>query len=347
VVELLCTGSRTEIMRAMEKLPPLVTAYHSYLEQFADRCLEELKLESATLRDDPLPLLRSIGHMARRLQTQPDSQNKQREVLNAATPRAQAEQRAAEQLHGHPLRRLIFGWMLKQTRERVRDRENLRFERTRVFGRVRRIFSELGRRLYALDLLEEPRDIFYLEVEEALGFVTGTATTANLKGLTALRKAEFAGFHTLAPAQTPSNRFETRGIVNQGNTFREQTRRQSAPLNTQETSGAQETAQRKGIGCCPGIVRGPVRVVTDPRTAELHSGEILVARRTDPGWILLFPAAAGVLVEYGSLLSHSAIVAREMGIPTIVGLSNVTGWLHDGDWVELDGSSGIVRKIER
>ena len=104
---------------------------------------------------------------------------------------------------------------------------------------------------------------------------------------------------------------------------------------------------RKGLGCCPGIVRGPVRIVTDPKNAELHSGEILVARRTDPGWILLFPAAAGVLVEHGSLLSHSAIVAREMGIPTIVGLSDVTGWLHDGDWVELDGSSGSVRKIER
>jgi pyruvate,water dikinase len=62
---------------------------------------------------------------------------------------------------------------------------------------------------------------------------------------------------------------------------------------------------------------------------------------------MLFPAAAGVLVERGSLLSHSAIVAREMGIPTIVALSEATSWLRDGDWIEMDGSSGLVRRLNQ
>jgi len=93
------------------------------------------------------------------------------------------------------------------------------------------------------------------------------------------------------------------------------------------------------------VVRGPVRVITDPRNATLKSGDILVAERTDPGWIMLFPSAAGLLVERGSLLSHSAIVAREMGIPAIVSLAGVTRWLKDGDEVELDGSTGIVRRL--
>ena len=88
-----------------------------------------------------------------------------------------------------------------------------------------------------------------------------------------------------------------------------------------------------------------MRVVTDPRNAELKSGSILVAERTDPGWILLFPLAAGLLVEHGSLLSHSAIVAREMGIPAIVSIPGVTRWLSDDDCVELDGAAGIVRRI--
>jgi pyruvate,water dikinase len=104
--------------------------------------------------------------------------------------------------------------------------------------------------------------------------------------------------------------------------------------------------QRKGIGCCPGVARGPVRVITDPRNAKLLNGEILVAERTDPGWVMLFPSASGLLVERGSLLSHSAIVAREMGIPSIVSIAGVTRWLKDGDWVELDGSSGVVRRVE-
>ncbi len=71
-----------------------------------------------------------------------------------------------------------------------------------------------------------------------------------------------------------------------------------------------------------------------------------MAERTDPGWILLFPAAAAILVERGSLLSHSAIVARELGIPAIVSIPEVTSRLTDGEWVEMDGSSGVVRLIE-
>ena len=86
-------------------------------------------------------------------------------------------------------------------------------------------------------------------------------------------------------------------------------------------------------------------MILDPHAAVIESGEILVAPRTDPGWIMLFPAAAGLLVEHGSLLSHSAIVAREMGIPAIVSISGVTRWINTGDWLEMDGSTGVVRKI--
>jgi pyruvate,water dikinase len=93
------------------------------------------------------------------------------------------------------------------------------------------------------------------------------------------------------------------------------------------------------------VVRGVVRVITDPRGAVIRQGEILVAERTDPGWIMLFPACSGVLVERGSLLSHSAIVAREMGIPAVVSISGITSWLKTGDLVEMDGASGIVRKL--
>jgi pyruvate,water dikinase len=109
-----------------------------------------------------------------------------------------------------------------------------------------------------------------------------------------------------------------------------------------ETTGGD---QRQGIGCCPGVVRGRVRVVIDPAHATLQPGDILVAERTDPGWILLFPAAAGLLVEHGSLLSHSAIVARELGLPAIVSLKGVTCWLKDGDEIEFDGSTGLVIKV--
>ncbi len=101
----------------------------------------------------------------------------------------------------------------------------------------------------------------------------------------------------------------------------------------------------RGTGCCPGVVRGSVRVIRDPRGAAIEHGEILVAERTDPGWIMLFPAAAGVLVEHGSLLSHSAIVAREMGIPAVVGVAGITQTLNDGEWVEMNGATGEISRI--
>ena len=77
----------------------------------------------------------------------------------------------------------------------------------------------------------------------------------------------------------------------------------------------------------------------------MEPGEILVARQTDPGWVVLFTGAAGLIVERGSLLSHSAIVARELGIPAVVAVPGVTAWLADGDEVEVDGAHGIVRRI--
>jgi rifampicin phosphotransferase len=329
---LLCDGALPDILAALPSRPDFRAQYESYLEKFGDRCLEELKLESPTLHDNPLLLFRSVGQLAR--------DNDGSSTVAAVAPRAgggtggastEAEAHARKALAWHPLRRPVFHWVLRNARAHVLQRENLRFERTRLFGRVRRIFVEIGRRLHAVTLLDESRDIFYLEVEEILGFIQGTATTVDLKSLTSTRKKEFAAYRQGEP---PDDRFETRGIVYQGNSFRS--------ARPAEESGGDE---RKGIGCCSGIVRGPVRVITDPRNAELKRGSILVAERTDPGWILLFPSAAGLLVERGSLLSHSAIVAREMNIPAIVSIPGVTRWLKDGDWVELDGASGVVRRI--
>jgi pyruvate,water dikinase len=329
LVALLCEASLDSILEGLERAPEFMRLYTDYVEAFGERCPGELKLESPTLHDDPLPLLRSVGQLSRDGRSSGASHRLDIEPV----ARRKAEERMRGILRGRPIRRLLFLWVLRHARARVRDRENLRFERTRVFGRVRRIFVEIGRRFRGLDVLETSRDIFYLEVDEILGYIEGTATSTDLKGLVALRKAEYAGY---ADSKAPPERFETRGMVHQGN-----------PLSA-IGSGPQEPDgnERKGIGCCPGLARGPVRIITDPRNARLVNGEILVSERTDPGWVMLFPSASGLLVERGSLLSHSAIVAREMGIPSIVSIAGVTGWLRDGDWVELDGSSGIVRRLK-
>ena len=316
-------GTWREVQEALRSRPELEQSLQEYLARFGDRCMEELKLESVTLHDDPLPLVRSVASLARHARGKRDATEK--------TPSVLAEARVRAALRGRPLRGAVYGWVLRNTRRLVTNRENLRFERTRVFGRVRMIFLELGRRLYALGKLASARDVFYLEVEEALGFVEGTGTCGDLAGLVAVRKAEYERHRAAVP---PPDRFETRGVVQQGQTWGV----------SASVSGLAGDTQR-GTGACPGVVSGRVRVVSDLKTAQLQQGEILVAGRTDPGWIMLFPLAAGLLVERGSLLSHSAIVAREMGLPTIVSISGVTRWLSDGDWVTMDGSTGVVQKV--
>ena len=100
-----------------------------------------------------------------------------------------------------------------------------------------------------------------------------------------------------------------------------------------------------GTGCSSGEVTATARVISDPRTQSLERGDILVAHHTDPGWIAVFTNASAIIVERGSLLSHSAIVARELGIPCVVGLKGAMTWIKDGDTIHIDGAKGRVEIV--
>jgi pyruvate,water dikinase len=326
-MESLCNAPLEAALRAVRAVPAFRAQYEDYLARFGDRCMEELKLESETLHENPTVLLRSVGELARSPQPAQAPPAKV-DVAGNAIKQIRASLRTS------PLRRGLLLWVLRKASATVRQRENLRFERTRLFGRVRRIFREAGKRLHAIGALQTADDVFYLQVEEVRGYVDGNAVTADLKSLVALRQAEFAQYRHSDP---PPSRFETRGAVCHA---------QSYPAPAAHSSTEETGEERSGIGCCPGIVRGIVCVVRDPRNAHLPPGCILVADHTDPGWIMLFPSAKGLLVERGSLLSHSAIVARELGIPAVVSIPGLTGWLKDGEEVELDGALGTVRRMQ-
>ena len=318
----LAGGDKEECRAALAGHPELERLVASYLERFGDRCLQELKLESPTMTDEPGTLFSSIGHLAARLKDGAE-----------AGQGARTLPPLAEVVGPGVFRRFLAGRLASWAKKLVRNRENLRFERTRLFGRVRRIFVRIGERLAALGRLDEPRDIFYLQVEEVLGLIEGAAVSAEIRDLSRRRKAEY---RALAALPEPPSRLVTQGAV-----FLSVVGRGRA-TDVRVVQGE----SLRGAGCCRGRVRGPVRVITDPRGAELKAGEIMVARFTDPGWITLFANAAGILIERGSLLSHSAIVARELNIPAIVGLTGVTRWLKTGDIVSMDGGSGVVSKEE-
>jgi pyruvate,water dikinase len=102
----------------------------------------------------------------------------------------------------------------------------------------------------------------------------------------------------------------------------------------------------QGIGCSAGRVRARARVVREPQQHLHIRGEILVAPMTDPGWVFLMVPAGGLIVERGSVLSHTAIIGRELGIPTVVAVPDATSRIADGQLVEIDGATGVVRLLD-
>ncbi len=324
-IDLLLTADNNSIANALPE--HLKAQVNAYLEQFADRCINELKLESKTLGENPLNLYRAIGSYALKLSRETSEDNKTSTIVKRTINEAELMKNLSF------TRKIIFKFVLKNARITIKNRENLRFERTRLFGRTRQIFKQAGIILASFNQLETADDIFYLEVNEVLNFIEGKSTTNNLKALATLRKEEYQGFQN-----NIADRFETYGCVNLSKKHIKNT---TIDMNLTDENSI------KGLPCCAGIVRGIARVITNPNNANLKAGEILVAQRTDPGWIMLFPLASAVLVEYGSLLSHAAIVVREMSIPAIVSVPNLFEWINDGDEIEINGETGIIRRITK
>jgi pyruvate,water dikinase len=192
----------------------------------------------------------------------------------------------------------------------------------------------MGTDLANRGILEKAEDIFYLTMEEVLGMHHGTLITAELKPVVRQRRAEYDQYEL----EELKPRFMTRGPVYWQN-----------PCFVEDEVPVMENGAEcdlKGMPCCPGIVEGVVKVVASPEDDLTLNGEILVTHRTDPGWVPLYPSVSGLLVERGSLLSHSAIVAREMGLPAIVAIGGLTKRLKSGMRIRMDGKAGTIKILE-
>ncbi len=293
-----------------------------YLDRWGDRTVGELKLETITYRQKPEMYIQILkGYL---------KSDSMKTVLGNHGIRKEAEQSLYTKLKGKPVKKMLFKYILRKARYLVSNRENLRYERTRGFAMVRNIFTEMGNKFYAENLLEQPIDIFYLTQSEIFGAIQGTFAHSNLKDLVTLRKQMYIDFEK----QNPAERIKSYGPLYAGN-------KMTADINIQILEG-----DLKGIPCCAGVVKAKVRVLHHPSEAEGLDGDILVTSSTDPGWVSLFPTASAILVERGSLLSHSAIVSREMSIPCIVGIAGLLQRLKTGDVVEMDGATGNIKIVE-
>ncbi|HEY1972364.1 MAG TPA: PEP-utilizing enzyme [Pseudonocardia sp.] len=177
----------------------------------------------------------------------------------------------------------------------------------------------LGADLHRRDLLASPDDVFFLTMTEL-----GAAPGPGLADEVARRRARYAEY---AELELPESWFGNPAPTARPTEF--------SPAATGRGSLA-------GVAACAGSVTGPARVVHGPDEVDLEPGEVLVCHTTDPSWASLMSLAAGLVIDVGGPLSHGAIVARELGVPCVIGTRDGTRVIRTGDLVHVDGTTGVV-----
>ena len=298
-----------------------------YIDAYGHRCMSEMKLEQKDLHQDPTFLFVCLkNYLNSDLKSLHEYEKREREIREAA------EEKVFKHLSG--FKSYIYEWSMHHARKAVRNRENLRFCRTRIYGVVRRMFYGMGNEFTLRGMIDKPEDVFYLTLVELKGTLDGILPGQDLRGIIEARRKEYERYADIEP----DSRFFTKGVCYWSNDH--------LPKEEEvDTSDLPENCI-KGLGCCPGVVEGVVKIVMTPEDDMELNGEILVTMRTDPGWIPLYPSLSGLLVERGGLLSHSAIVAREMGLPTVVSIKGLTKTLKSGMRIKLDGQTGIVEILD-
>jgi len=291
-----------------------------FMERYGMRGLGEFDLGRPRWREDPTPVIHTLQSY---LQIEPEFAP---DVLFEKGAIAAGE--AIERLAGEA-RQQRGGWikasLVRGAARRVRllmgARESPKFFAVRAMGRVRNFLLQVGEEFTSSGTIARPDDLFFLHVAE-LGALS-RQEARDWKGLIAGRRQAYA--RELRRRQVP------RVLVSDGRTFYEGL---GAGIDTHDLI--------TGSPVSPGVVEGIVHVVLDPSNARLAPGEILVCPGTDPAWTPLFMVAGGLVMEVGGMMTHGSVVAREYGIPAVVGVHQATLRLKDGQHIRLDGSSGKI-----
>ncbi len=227
--------------------------------------------------------------------------------------------------------RIFFDWTLPLAKKYMAMREDQRYYWQKALAVSRRLYLLLADHLVADQVIADRNAVFDATHSELADYFDGRLHKAELSQTLSARHAEWQVYRReFAQAPTESYPAFLRGDVALG-----------------VSRNAHPPKQWQGRAVSPGIARGIARVVRSAdELARVQPGEILVAPATDPAWTPVFARIAGLVIERGGVLSHSAVVAREYHLPAVAGIPNVVTEIHDGDRIEVDGSRGLVSRIE-
>jgi pyruvate,water dikinase len=298
-------------------LPPLLQReMTSFLGRYGHRAIAEIDLGVKRWSEDPAHLLGAIANYLRLGDeaTAPDVQ-----FARGAREAEAMIKTLASRVHGP--RRAILRFLLGRVRLLSGLREQPKFQIMRVFALGHALVAPVGAELAERGLLDAPDDGFFLTLPELRRAIAGE----DLRGTVVDRRALYR--------REQGRRHVPRVLLSDGTDAETEI---AAP-----TDGA-----IRGTPASPGIARGIAHVIRSPVGARLEPGEVLVAPSTDPGWTPLFLTAGALVMEMGGMMSHGAVVAREYGIPAVVGVPDATDRISTGDQVTVDGSAGTVARDE-
>jgi len=298
---------------------PFFDKLRLHFDRYGDRSQWEMKMEVPTARENPLTTIKLIldyakANMSRQQQRQHEKEKSQN-----------AKSEFKKQFFRKPILSLLFWPLFKKCTEALSFREDSRFDRVRIKGLSRKLFLKLGQVLTEKDLIHNPNDIFYLTFDEILSLFHDSYGPCYWKDLIDLRIKHLSQFKDL---RLP-DRILTNDLIS---VKKFNLTAEIASLNS-----------IKGIPCSGGMIEAECIVVTDLNTAPSLNGKILVAERTDPAWGYFFVGVKGIIIEKGSMLSHAAIISRELGIPCIINVKNATHILRSGMQIKMNGDTGEVQ----
>lgn len=302
-------------------------AKERYIRAFGDRTIEELKLETKTFRSNP-------EFLQKALEEYPEEEEKEDFGAGKAHPESVGK---------------IAGFFAKRAKKGIEYREQSRMNRSRIFGMVRAIMLRMAEHFQNQGILKERDDIFYLYLEEVHSLADKGKTgekegKTGAKNLQSEKEEKEAIRKRIEERKARYREYEKSLFYNRLVLSGEEAKlhyiRRAALLKEGEKNELQ------GIACSAGKVSGEVLAVNSPEDAKAAPGKIIVAKMTDPGWVFLLSTAKGIITEKGSLLSHTAIISRELKIPAIVGVEKVCGILKSGDLIMMDGNTGKIKRQE-
>jgi len=322
-----------EVLSQLASSPRLAafkTSLRRYLEDWGFRCSAELMLTTPSFQEEPAPIIDLLKSYAAIDGPSPAEQLKRQESERLTeTARVRRELRSRSLLPFVSLAPVV-SIVLACTQRSIQLRERARLKQALLYSRLRRIACAIGARLSAEGRLHQQDDVFFLTADEIDTLLSGHAMFPDhVRALVTLRRRGHAELSAMTPPD--SMRLPRGGYLPVG----------GAPELEREADAT--TASLSGVGACGGRITGRAVVLTDVTESDrIARGDVLITRQTDPGWGPIFPLISGLVIERGGMLSHGAIIAREFGIPSVVGVKDATQLVPDGSLITVDGDRGLV-----